>query len=160
MTSRYIERPPPMEGIWFCEPCAQMRAFSTLQHLAGKEVPDAPLFCDECDWEMPLPTDTIEHFPEPPASQLQTPDPTLAARIADARERGTLAYRGAAGEAEVRRLEARNNWRAAGRERWRQHLLSISSPRHDVGPEAAPLDAAALAQQTAQLRGERGRRVA
>lgn len=157
---RYIDRPPPMEGIWFCEPCGMLRPFATLQRLAGQDVPDAPLFCDECDWEMPLKTDVVEHFPEPPIEMRRMPDPTLPARIAKARAEGTVKYRGAAGEAELKHIEATHGWRAAGKERWRQHLLSISSPRHlaELGPVA--VDEAALAQQVEQLQGERGRRVA
>jgi hypothetical protein len=156
----YIDRPPPMEGIWYCEPCMMYRPFCTLQHLTGKDVPDAPLFCDECDWEMPVKVDVVAHYPEPPAEMRRTPDPTLPARIAKARAEGTLAYRGADGEAELMRLEAEHGWRAAGKERWRRYLLSISSPRSMPGPEPAPMDEAALAQQIEQLQGERGRRVA
>ena len=48
---------------------------------------------------------------------------------------------------------------AAGRERWRQYLVSIAAPVR-AQDEALPFDAEAMALQVAQLAGARGRRAA
>lgn len=49
----------PAEGIWFCRRCMRDRVFITSVACEGRSVPDAPLFCDECDWEMTCPSDTV-----------------------------------------------------------------------------------------------------
>lgn len=66
MSYTFIERPPPFEGIWFCRACMLMRAFCTTPEHEGRDVPDAPLYCDECGWEMLFEIDIVQRYPEPP----------------------------------------------------------------------------------------------
>lgn len=69
MSYTYIERPAPCEGIWFCRACMLMRAFSTTPEHEGRNIPDAPLYCDECGWEMLFEVDVIQRYPDPPIIQ-------------------------------------------------------------------------------------------
>lgn len=126
MTYAYIERPPPVEGIWFCQCCMRLRPFVTTPGLEGKVIHDAPLFCNECDWEIVPEVDIVQRYPEPPIEQRRSLAPEFL---------------------------------AAGRERWRQYLVSIAAPAR-AQDEAVPFDSDAMAIQVAQLAAAKGRRAA
>jgi hypothetical protein len=66
VTYAFFERPPPAEGIWFCRRCMMDRAFVTTVALEGRDAPDAPLFCSECEWEIEPEVDIVQRYPEPP----------------------------------------------------------------------------------------------
>lgn len=78
------EPPLPAEGIWHCRRCWQDRVFVTLVEHAGHESVDAPLFCEECDWEMPMVTTTTIR-PVGPPDVVRAPMPLADRRAGRAR---------------------------------------------------------------------------
>ena len=62
----YFEPPPAVEGIWFCRRCMRNRPFQTTLANAGHNVPDTPLYCVECDWEIPRQAHVVYCYPAPP----------------------------------------------------------------------------------------------
>lgn len=78
------EPPLPAEGIWHCRRCWQDRVFVTLVEHAGHEAADAPLFCEECDWEMPMVTTTTIP-PVGPPEVVRAPMPLADRRAGRAR---------------------------------------------------------------------------
>ena len=79
MSYAYYEPPPPIEGIWPCRRCMMDRPFGTTPALEGRDVPDAPLFCDDCGWEYELEVDELVRFPEPPVRIVRPMPPQLRA---------------------------------------------------------------------------------